>query len=156
MTNTNPDNYLLENSFSLSLSKFPQTQYYVQSFQLPGIEVSANPVQTPFGNIPTHGSISYSFVAMTFKIDEELKAYKEMVNWIKDTTMDVDFNTRSQHTSDATLTILNNNNNKMQRVKFYDIVPRTISALPFSSIASDPLQLIATVMFEISRFDFID
>jgi len=112
---------------------------------LPGISLEAQVVATPqLQNFSRHtGIITYESLDVTFMIDEYLKNWQEVYEWM---IGDV-----SKYTS-AVLTILSSSMNPTIEVHFKDIFPTSLSAIPFDSTTTDPVYQVATVSFNYTEY----
>ena len=123
--NRNPanPNFLHPNKFQLNFGRVPNIQYFCQSVSVPGISMSEILRSTPFVDIYSPGEKSiYDILNVTFIVDEELKAWLEIHDWIRAMTFPTDFKEYQQldklnnyansqkdsfpQFSDATLTLL--------------------------------------------------
>ena len=70
---TNPQ-FLSPVGFNFNIRKLPNTNYFVQAANLPGVQLGETPLATPFHQIPTPGDrVTYGELAITFKVDENMK-----------------------------------------------------------------------------------
>ena len=78
-------NFLNPVGFQLKLEKFAGVDFFCQSASIPDISMPFAEVNTPFRNIPIAGSggVDFSDLQLTFIIDEELKNYISIHNWIR-------------------------------------------------------------------------
>ena len=73
-----PDNpqFLSPVGFNFSIQKLPTVNYFVQSVNMPGVQLGETPLNTPFHIIPTPGDhITYGELAVSFKVDEDMKNF---------------------------------------------------------------------------------
>jgi hypothetical protein len=123
---------------------------------------------TPFVNIPTIGDrITYAEFQVSFKVDEDLRNYIELYDWmvqlgfpesfdqaknIYGTGTSVDFRVDGPY-SDATLTILNSAMRPNLEVLFEDAYPISLSDLQFSATAPsvDYIECQATFRYKLFR-----
>ena len=89
---SNP-NFLHANKFTLSFDRVPNVQYFVQSVSVPGISLSEVQRSTPFVDLYSPGEKAiYDSLVVTFHVDEELRGWKEIHDWIRAMTFPTDFN----------------------------------------------------------------
>jgi len=84
-SNTEPvnKNFLSPLGFKFVIKKTPHINYFIQSVSLPDITLGDTYVPTPFTRIPIAGDhIEYGDLIFTFKVDESMKNYRELYNWI--------------------------------------------------------------------------
>jgi len=140
--NINP---LADVQFKFDISALPNTSFFVQTCNLPGITLEAQTIATPqLQNFSRHtGTITYEALDITFMIDEYLKNWQEIYEWM---TGD-----ESKYTS-AVLTILSSSMNPTMEFHFKDIFPTTLSAIPFDSTTTDPTYQVATISFNYTEY----
>lgn len=166
---TNP-NMLQPNKFTLNFSRLPNTQYFCQGVSVPGISLGEVPQNNPFVDVYSPGEKAiYDLMNITFFVDEELTAWKEIHDWIRAMTFPVEFNeyrqlgrlnkqtslsdSKKPQFSDAVLTLYSSANNPLYRFKFKDCFPTTLSSFVMS--ASDSPDTIITADTTI-RFAYYD
>ena len=140
--NINP---LADIQFKFDVSALPNTSFFIQTVNLPGITLEAQVVATPqLQNFSRHtGIITYEALDVTFMIDEYLKNWQEVYEWM---IGDV-----SKYTS-AVLTILSSSMNPTMEIHFKDIFPTSLSAISFDSTTTDPVYQQATVSFNYTEY----
>ena len=141
-TNINP---LADVQFKFDVSALPNTSFFIQTVNLPGISLEAQVVATPqLQNFSRHtGIITYEALDVTFMIDEYLKNWQEIYEWM---IGDV-----SKYTS-AVLTILSSSMNPTMEIHFKDVFPTSLSAISFDSTTTDPVYQVATVSFNYTEY----
>ena len=140
--NINP---LADVQFKFDVSALPNTSFFIQTVNLPGISLEAQVVATPqLQNFSRHtGIITYEALDVTFMIDEYLKNWQEVYEWM---IGDV-----SKYTT-AVLTILSSSMNPTMEVHFKDIFPTSLSAISFDSTTTDPVYQTATIAFNYTEY----
>lgn len=82
-----PENVSLlnPNEFRFFIHDAPYLSFFVQTVDLPSIDMSdAVPTNNPFTTIHVPGDhIEWNPLPVTFLVDEDLKGYLEMYNWIR-------------------------------------------------------------------------
>ena len=75
--------YSQNNQFQLNIPIFPLTQWFVVSCNVPGVTMGQGVVPTPLIDIPLMGDkLTYDQFNMTFLVDEKLKNYIELHDWL--------------------------------------------------------------------------
>ena len=168
--NDQPDNtqFLSPLGFNFMIKKLPNTNYFVQSVNVPSVQATDVVMPTPFTNIPTIGDrLNYSEFQLSFKVDEDMTNYIELYDWllqlhfpedfaqaknIYQKQNNVDFLADGPY-SDATLTILNSAMNPNKEVIFEDCYPIALSDLQFSTTAAsvDYIECQATFRYRMFR-----
>jgi hypothetical protein len=163
---TNP-NFLQPNKFILTFSRLPNIQYFCQSVTLPGLSMSEIPQFTPFVDVYLPGEkVIYDLLNVTFLVDEEITAWKEVHDWIRAMTFPENFDeyknlrnlnpNRAQlkpQYSDAKIVVLSSSNNPTHEFVFYDVFPTSISTIILST-QEDPNSIpTADATFRYSYYD---
>lgn len=156
-------NFLSQVGFQFSIKKLPTVNFFVQSVNLPGIEM-ANPYQdTPFISIPIPGDhVKYNDLTVTFKVDEDMNNYIQVSDWILGLGFPDSFDQykslkeKSQLSgegllSDASLIITTSARNPSIEVQFLDAFPRSLTDLVFNSSDNNIEFLSATATFKYRR-----
>lgn len=172
--NRNPSNpnFLQPNKFVMSFSRAPSIQYFCQSVSVPGISTSEVPQNTPFVDVYLPGEKAiYDILNITFLIDEELKGWMEIHDWIRAMTFPENYleyqnlanlsritaltatTTGKPQYSDASITILSSSNKPYLRFKFYDCFPTTLSTFIMGANDSPETQMSADASFRYSYYD---
>ena len=140
--NINP---LADVQFKFDVSALPNTSFFIQTVNLPGISLEAQVVATPqLQNFSRHtGVITYEALNITFMIDEYLKNWQEIYEWM--------IGPEDKYTS-AVLTIVSSSMNPTIEIHFKDIFPTSLSEIAFDSTTTDPVYQIATVSFNYTEY----
>ena len=161
--NDQPDNtqFLSPLGFNFSIKKLPNTNYFVQSCNVPTVQMGDAVLATPFVNIPTIGDrIAYAEFQLAFKVDEDMKNYEEIFNWMKgignyeDDANIIAGSQVKQFFSDASLIITNSTYNAKRRVNFKNTFPTSLSGFNFSSLLNDSEPVLATVSLIFETYEF--
>jgi len=140
--NINP---LADVQFKFDVAALPNTTFFIQGVNLPGVTLEAAVIATPqLQNFSRHtGIITYEALDVTFMIDEYLKNWQEIHEWI--------VGEENKYTS-AVLTILSSSMNPTMEIHFKDIFPTSLSAIPFDSTTTDPVYQTGTVSFNYTEY----
>ena len=130
-------------------------------------------MSNPFIKIPFAGDhLEFGEFTLTYKVDEDLRNYLEIYNWMIGIGFPDDFeqyktidsvrkgvNTGLSNPlsglgvfSDATLTILSSAMNPLHNVFFHDAFPTSIAELEFNSTDADVTYITSTVTFAYRKF----
>ena len=165
-TNPNP---LQPNKFVLNFSRLPNIQYFCQSVSVPGISLSEAVITNPFVDLYSPGEKPiYDLLNITFIVDEELKSWIEVHDWIRAMTFPYSYeeyrelptlnpvaggrNSLPQY-SDAQLTLLSSSNKPILKFKFYDVFPIAVSSFVMSSTDTPEQVITADATFRYSLYD---
>jgi hypothetical protein len=166
-------NYLQATKFLLTFDRIGSTQYFCQSVNIPGVSIGQAPINTPMLDIFAPGNkITYSQLNIDFAVDEKLDSWQQIHNWFRSIASPEGFGERKRLSdaqnqyksgsgpkaySDATLTVLNNLNNPIVRVKFFNVFPISLSDIQFDTkmSADDIVYATATFVFDYHNFEDI-
>lgn len=166
---TNP-NFLQSNKYQLNFSRLPNLQYFCQSVSVPGISLSEAVINTPFVDLYSPGEKAiYDLINVTFMIDEEMKSWIEVHDWIRAMTFPKEYEEYKKLTSisqisamksnkfpqfsDATLTVLSSSNKPYYSFKFHNIFPTTLSTFVMSTQDSPDTIMTADATFRYEYYD---
>ena len=140
--NINP---LADVQFKFDVAALPNTSFFIQTVNLPGIALEGATIATPqLQNFSRHtGVITYEPLSVTFMIDEYLKNWQEIYEWI--------VGDENKYTS-AVLTILSSSMNPTMEIHFKDIFPTSLSGIAFDSTTTDPVYQTGTVSFNYTEY----
>ena len=165
-------NYLQATKDLLTFDRIGSTQYFCQSVNIPGVSIGQAPINTPMLDIFAPGNkITYSQLNIDFAVDEALDSWQQIHNWFRSIASPEGFeerkrlsNAQNQYKaygqksySDATLTVLNNLNNPVVRVRFFNVFPISLSDIQFDTkmTADDIVYGSATFMFDYYNFESV-
>lgn len=152
--NRNPSNIdlLQSTKFRLNFDRLPGLTYFCQSANFPGVSLTEILRPTPFIDIYAPGEkMIYDTFNITFLVDEDMRAWTEIHDWIRAITFPTEFEEyvslqrqeaktnispavppRPQYSS-AILSVFTNKNNPNFRIKFIDIFPTSLSTIIFNT-----------------------
>ena len=136
---------------TINKEKFANTEFFITTFTIP--TVSASEVQTNFrGSIGFEPSETRQFESLSirFVIDEDMKNYTEIFNWIQDNVKNKKF---ERH--DMILSVMTSHNNVNKQFQFKDSFPTSLSGVDFNTQATDVEYLQADVTFRYNEFVII-
>lgn len=150
MAITTNKNFLSPAGFKFKLNRSPNIEYFVQSANIPSLTMGASNFETPFVRLPVPGDkLIFSELNITFRVDEDLKNYIELYDWLIALGFPESFDQFTLNTnrtttalnettvSDATLLVLTNTMNPNYEIKYRDIYPYALSELRFDTMVSD-------------------
>ena len=164
MTTPTNKSFLSPLGFDFSIKKLPTTNFFVTRATIPGFTLGIAAAPTPFVKLPIPGDkIEFNDLQVTFKIDEDMKNYLEVFNWI----MGLGFPDRYEQYaalkrkgkgtgdgiySDASLTILTSAMNPNMEFTFRNVFPYSLTDVDFTTSIADVEYLEATVGFRYELF----
>lgn len=161
-------NYLQPTKFLLTFARALNAQYFCQSVNLPGISINELPQPTPLAPLYVPGNkINYEHFTMTFIVDEELRAWTDIHDWIKGMSFPnspTQYNQLNQQGRAATqapqpqyadgiLHIHSGLNNPNITIHFADMFPVSLSTIDFTTTDDNSTTMTATATFRFAYFD---
>jgi hypothetical protein len=162
-------NPLSPNGFNFAITKIPDVTFFCQEANLPGITLGDPAFSTPFATAPIPGDhLSYDTLQIKFLIDEQMLNYNVIYNWIValgfpssysqyitllsgDTTAYGDL---AANYSDATMQILDSNNNAIRTITFTDCFPVSLESVTFASTNDGVNYLVGSATFKFTLYEF--
>ena len=164
-SNLNP---LSPNGFNFSITKLPDVSFFCQRVIIPSISLASIDRPTPFVNTPIPGEImTFSELSLQFLIDDQMLNYKTIYNWMVALGYPEDnkqysnfvngqnatvYSELARNYSDATVTVLDAQNNPTNAFKFYDLFPISLDPIQFEATAMDVNYVIGSATFKYSYF----
>ena len=171
------------NQFKVYLPLFPITEWFVTRANIPGVSLGQAVQATPFTDMPVVGDkLTYDDFYFTFIVDEQLKNYQEMHNWLvnigfpasgsqfkgqarPDGTSRASQQIIDQSTpgrvvdmvdrtlySDIEMFILSSKNNPVVKIQMFESFPTSLTAIEYSSGEGDTSYAECTCTFAYSYF----
>lgn len=158
-------NYLSPVGFVLILEKAKKASFLCQKATIPTFNVGSVDIRYQgFVPLPIEGNANFEELTIEFIVDENLENYMEIHNWMRSISAAITSNDAYQWRQDykeesrsnvsaATLQVLNNNNLNNFDVRFFDMFPISLSALPFDVTSSDNEFFTASATFKYSYYE---
>ena len=165
---------LNKNNFRLLIEKVPAVEYYVQTVSIPGL--SFNETVQPVGmgvDAYFHGDkVEFETLNVSFLVDEDLKNYQEMYDWmtgivpVKDSddygsltggqknTLGVSGQDLDDLKTTSQITLVTNTNKNIPNryFRFYDAFPISLGALELQS-GAEAVPVTCDVQFRFNYYD---
>lgn len=161
---TNPNNFQ-QSKYQLTISRVPNFVYHCQTIDIPGLVVAEAPVPNPNidlyvpGTKPIFEPLMFSFI-----VDEELKAWREIFDWMYMGSQDGRDKFFAQHPfnplqtrsiySDIILTVFSSKNKPTLRFQFQDAFPVMLGAIHFDTTMADTPVFTSDTTFRYTKYDF--
>ena len=167
-------NFLAPTGFKLTLVRAPKVAFFSNAANIPGITLGEAVQPTYLKDIPTPGDkIVFDDFNIRFLVDEDLKNYMELQNWIRGlgypeslkeitdlqlerTNIDTSQSDLMDIYSDGTLTVLGSSQNALFKVNFRDLWPYSLTTLSFDATDTDVSYFTADVGFKYTIYDITD
>jgi len=142
-------NFFNPMNFLFVLKRAPTISFFLQRAELPGISLNAVDTMNPFVKVPYAGDhMNFEPLIVEYKVDEDLKNYLEIFNWMQALTFPKNFNqykaiqNQEQYTgngvfSDITLTMLGSSRKKVSDIVFVDAFPVALSGIKVNTTDTD-------------------
>ena len=171
------------NQFKVYLPLFPLTEWFVTRANIPGVSLGQAVQATPFTDMPVIGDkLTYDDFYFTFIVDEQLKNYQEMHNWLVNIGFPAsgsqfkaqarpDGTTRASQQiidrstpgrvvdmvdrtlySDIELFILSSKNNPVVKFQMFESFPTSLTAIEYSQQETDTTYAECTCTFAYTYF----
>ncbi len=166
-TLTDNQNFLSPLGFRFLIQKMPNVNFFIQTVNIPSVSVGETTMPSPFVAIPVGGDhLNFGSLSLTYKVDEDMKNYRELHDWINGIGFPESFDQRKEELqksagikaskdllSDGTLVILNSNMNPNLEVTFKDLYPVSLGDVQFDLSQTDVEYITATADFRFRSFD---
>ncbi|MBC8442684.1 MAG: hypothetical protein H8D80_00685 [Proteobacteria bacterium] len=154
------DNYLNNNSFKFSIEKTPNVTYFCQKANIPALSFGFVEQPTKYGTRLQLAGTQYDFetLEISFMVDENLKNYMEIFDWMRSMGNVEDFSEYvdiTRHQTDATLLVLSSAYRPIYSVNFVGVFPITLGAIDFDSSVPETEPVIVTTTFQYRSFDIV-
>jgi hypothetical protein len=131
--------------------KFSNLEYFISTCSLP--TVSLGETEAGFKNYQgfvAGDKVTYDAIDLTFMVDEDMKNYIEVFNWIQSNANE---NISAKH--DIILSILSSHNNVNKQIRFVNALPVSLGGVDFTTQTTSIEYLQSTVSFRYDYFEII-
>ena len=170
-SNNNPNelDYLRPNAFKFQIHNIPNVSYFCQAANIPEINLPPATQMTPLVDIPHPGDkLEFGVLIIRFLIQEDMKNYTELYNWLIGLGFPVDHKQYKEYGtdqsyrfpdidpakqqalgqfSDASLFLLDSNNNLQTQFIFRDAFPISLQGLDFEIASGQTDYMVGVAMF---------
>jgi hypothetical protein len=164
--NRNPQNtnLLQPTKYLLEFKRINTVTYFLQSVNIPSIKLGEAIRVTPFLDMYSPGTkLDYSLLDIEFIVDEEMATWKNLYNWFISIADPDGYEKRtykeelqrSEHFSDATLTVLSNLNNPVLRVNFRNLFPLSMGDINFDTRLSAENLVTVSATFRYESYTYL-
>jgi hypothetical protein len=163
-----PDNksFLSPIGFQFAIQRLPNVTYFCTKSGIPDITMGQiDTIENTFIKLPTPGDkLTFGVLDITFRVDEDMKNYMEIYDWLIGLGFPDNFNQRAaigaktaygtgDVYSDASMLIMTGANVPNVEVKYIDLYPISITALEFDIESTDVEYMSATASFAYRKFE---
>lgn len=154
-------NYLSPIEFRFVIKRLPHVTFFTQNISLPGVSMSPAEHATPFKRLyHTGDTLTYDRLSVNFKVDENMKNYFELYNWLVGMSFPENFEQFANLTqsddglySDASVLIMSNGRNPNILYKLKNIFPESITSIDLDTTQTDIDGVVATCTFNVESFE---
>ena len=146
-------NMLSPTGFRLTIDapKFSNLEYFITTVNLPTVnlpEVSSG--YKNYQGFVAGDTLTYDAIDIQFLIDEDMKNYSEVFNWMKS-------NANETHAAkrDIILSILSSHNNVNKQIRFANALPISLGGAEFTTQATDVEYMRGNISFRYDYFEII-
>lgn len=170
------NNFLRPNGFRLVIQELPGVAYNCQAANLPDVQLGYATRTTPFQDFPITGDkLVYGSFDIRFLVTETMANYMELYRWMVAIGFPSNYNQFSNYsderitrfpfnikhakleevaaTSDATLSILDSNNNPKINVRIKDMFPVMLGPIDLDVTTTMSDYIICPATFRFKSFD---
>ena len=104
--------------------------------------------------------MTFSEVSFNIILDEDMKSYREMFDWMTRIVNDGQVSAGQRDTgiptyADITLHVLSSHNNTVQKIRYLDCVPTSLGDIEFVSTTGDTTYVTFSASFRFSQFEIV-
>jgi hypothetical protein len=153
-------NYLSPLEFKVSIKRLPHVEFFMQRTEIPGISASPVDVPYPYNRVyQTPDKLSFANLDLTFMIDENMRNYLEIFDWMNGISFPRNFDEYKKinesddgKVSDITIQILNSHKNLNMEATFINCFPIGLSSVLLDTTQSDVIYPEATATFQYDSY----
>ena len=158
-------NFLSPLNFRFQIKKSPHINFFLQKVNIPDIALKQVDTSNPFVTTPYPGEhINYGMLNIEFKVDESLKDYLEIHNWIVALGKPENFNQykeiqdKPSYTgdgiySDISVIVLTSSKMANYEITFADAFPISLSQLRFDTTDESVNYITASAQFKYTYYN---
>jgi len=161
-------NLLYNKDFRMVVDKLSMVEYFLFEANIPSITSGTADVPNPFTVIPMHGDhLQFSPLSLTFRVDEDLKNYEQILNWMqsygtpqgftsyRDSSKSPNATSKQQHYaqySEVTIFTSTNKDNPNVKFVFENAFPTDLGELTLIANPDNPVAIQCTATFHYTKF----
>lgn len=144
-------------SFRMVMNRVPEVTYFCQSANIPSISVDAIDRSNMFVDVKEIGKPSFGDFTVTFLIDEEMKNWRAVYDWMKSIAAFEDFTEIEEqyadHKSDVILMVTTAGMNPNIEITLKGCFPTDLGAVAFDSTTTDIEPITADLTLAFDSYD---
>lgn len=158
-------NFLQPDGFVIVVKRLPTVKFFTQTINIPGFSITPTEQPTPLIKIPIAGDhIEFEDLELSFKVDEDMKNYMEIYNWIiglgypdehsqYKTLARKDQWTGEGLVSDISVLITTNIKNPNIEIVYRNCFPISLSGFSMTTLDSQSSQVETSVRLKYEKYD---
>jgi len=159
INNVTNRNQLTKVRFKFVCSRIPNTIYFCQSINIPGISLGVLEQPTPILDIPQAGTkLIYEDLNLNFIVNENLANWNEIKNWMNDIAFDNELSENNvpyrELFSDGCLILLSDKSNPIGQIDFQDMFPTKLTGLEFDIATTTDENVTCSVSFKYLKYTY--
>ena len=128
--------------FRFTIQKLPHVNYFCTAASIQDMALGRiDSVTNPFNKLPIPSTkLEFSDLSIKFKIDEDMKNYREIFDWMNALGFPDSYDQKSKWAdtySDASLIIMTSQYQPNIEIKFIDLYPSNLASVEFDISGSD-------------------
>lgn len=153
------NNLLTNNKFRFIIGRCPFVSYFCQRANIPSLSFGTSIQSNPTGVTIKRPGTSYVYedLQVGFAVDENMKNWIELHNWIKDLGVSYqgppEVINEGQKVSSAYLVVMNSQYRPIITFKYKNVYPTFLSGIEFDSSQTDTDNVIATATFAYTHYE---
>ena len=144
-------------SFRMVMNRVPTVTYFCQSANIPSMSIEAIDRSNMFVDIKEIGKPSFGDFSVSFLVDEEMKNWKAVYDWMRSIAAFEDFTEiekqYADHKSDVILMVTTAGKNPNIEFTFKGCFPTDLGAIEFDSTTTDIDPVAADLTLAFDSFD---
>jgi hypothetical protein len=144
-------------SFRMVMNRIPSVTYFCQAANIPNMSIESIDRSNMFVDIKEIGKPSFGDFSVSFLVDEEMKNWKAIYDWMRSITAFEDFSeiepNYKDHKSDVVLMVTTAGKNPNIEVTFKGCFPTDLGAISFDSTTTDIDPITADLTLAFDSFD---
>jgi len=153
-------NFLSPINFKFKIKKAPGINFFIQKVTIPRMSLPPFDQQNPFTFIPRPGDhLTFNELSITFKVDEDLKNYMEIYNWLVQMARSRDYEQYAEIQnksptsgegiySEIEVEVLSSKRRANYAVVFEDAFPTDLGEIDFDTTLEDVQYVTANATFK--------
>lgn len=153
------NNYLSPASFTVSIDRMPNVEFFTQSVSIPGVSSSPVEMNTPLRTFyAQQDKLSYDDLTLQFIVDEEMNNYTEVLRWLEGLGFPENTDQHKNYTADNTLesdisvVITNSHKNPNMKFTFKNAFPVSLGSIDLNVSTQDISYATCDVTFRYGSF----